>query len=371
MIRYMSGDHSQQQQQQQFFAGNNPLVGNSNNSGFGNNNTTGNNLNFSFNAGTNTNAFNQQQKSPQQQSNLFAAIGNAFGSQQPSFGGVTQTPATGNLFGTSTSQTTGGTGIFGNNQPTTGGTLAFGANNTFGNQQPTTGGGFLNNANTSFKPAGTSGIFGTSTATPTTPAFGNTQQTGGFSLGLGTPTTQQQPSGGLFGSNTTPNQNTGTSFLSNNNTSTGGGGLFGNLGQNAAQSTQPAQQSPSFGGGNLFGNTAQTQNNNSFSFGASQPAATGGGLFGQQTQPQASSGLLFGGQFANAQSANQFSSAPAQAPIQGYYQTPSLFSNMPQNPPPTLFGPQPQNSQIQSIEASANILSQLFNTDFFKKLIVP
>lgn len=139
-------------------------------------------------------------------------------------------------------------------------TSSFGQNNTAG-----TGGGlFGNNAN---KPAG-GGLFGNTGTAAAAPSFsfggnatGQQQNAQPASTGLG---------GGLFG---------------------GGGGLFGNN-QNQ-QNNQQQQQQPQQAGGGLFGGGAST-------FGTG--ATGGGGLFGnlgqnqnqQQQQPQQQSTGLFG-----------------------------------------------------------------------------
>lgn len=219
-------------------------------------------------------------------------FGNATSKPGGIFGSTTSQPTGGGLFGNSNqaggfgSQNNTGSG-FGNNQ---GGGGLFGANNqqksgfSFGPNN-NTGFGANNNTNTG------GGLFGSSTSTligsgqqqqqPSNPfgAFGNNQQnqnqnqsnTGSGFGAFGS--NDQQKSGGLFGSN--------------NATSNTGGGLFGNANQN--------QQSSTTGGG-LFGNANNNQSGGSSLFGA-KPAATGTGLFGGNNTSNTGNtgGGLFGG----------------------------------------------------------------------------
>lgn len=178
--------------------------------------------------------------------------GGLFGSQQ------TSAPASGGLFGTSSSTGTGG-GLFGQNN----------------NQQQS--GGLFNSSQG--KPGG---LFGsTSTSTPSAGfSFGqnNSQQSGTTTGGLfGTASNTSTTAGGLFGQNN--QQNTST-----------GGGLFGGASNNNNQ------------GGGLFGNktggafgTSGTQNQAGGLFGNNNTTSTGGGLFSQNNNQQSNTGGgLFG-----------------------------------------------------------------------------
>ncbi|KAH6718523.1 nucleoporin complex subunit 54-domain-containing protein [Leptodontidium sp. MPI-SDFR-AT-0119] len=131
--------------------------------------------------------------------------------------------------------------------------------------------------------------------------FGASKPAGGGLFGSSVNTNTQQPSGGLFGSLGTSNQQ--------NQQQQGGGGMFSNLGQNTqqnqgtgglfgnlGQSTQNQQQQ----GGGLFGSTPQTQPQPGGLFGQSQNNQQSGGLFGgglgqNQNNQQQRSGGLFGG----------------------------------------------------------------------------
>lgn len=195
-------------------------------------------------------------------------------------------PATGGLFGASTSQPSTG---FGNTAASTGGGGLFGGGNTGGfgatnnNTTNTTGGLFGNNAAQS-KPA--FGGFGTNASAPTTSGFGatNTASTGGGLFGNNTNSTATG-GGGLFGNNTQSQPASNPFGSSTNNTS--GGGLFG---------AKPAATGGLFGststggntGGGLFGGNNTAQNNNN------QPQQGGGGLFGSNTTNNTGGGGLFG-----------------------------------------------------------------------------
>lgn len=206
--------------------------------------------------------------------------------------GATST-AGGGLFGSTLANTTTGTGgLFGSN--TTGqntntstpfGNTGFGAQN----QTQTSGGLFGNNQ---AKPAGTGGLFGSTTNTnqsgglfgsqantAQTTGFGNNTQTSGGLFGK-----PAASSGGLFGATANPTQN-----------APAGGGLFGALGSN-----NQAQQANT-GGGGLFGSSLNANNQPKPSmFGTSQPS-TSGGLFGSQPAQQ---GSLFGTPNNNQQQPN-------------------------------------------------------------------
>jgi nuclear pore complex protein Nup98-Nup96 len=260
---------------------------------------------------TNFGGFNQTQSTP-----AFGA-GSTTNATNP-FGGGT----TGSAFGTSQPQQTGfgsGTatsgGLFGQNKPATGG--------LFGSQpqaQASTG-LFGSTPSTGFG-SGTTRGFGANTQGTGTSLFGANANKPAFNIGGAAPAST---SGG-FGS--TPASTGGF----------GGGGLFGNTGQQQATSTgfgqQPQQQQPAqnpfggFGGaaqpaGGLFGGANQQKPAGGL-FG-NAPAATGtGGLFGS-SQPAAntnpfggaantqSTGGLFGGQKPATPGASLFGGATTQA----------------------------------------------------------
>ncbi|MBW0490057.1 hypothetical protein O181_029772 [Austropuccinia psidii MF-1] len=250
-------------------------------------------------------AFGVQQ--PQQ--GTFGSFGNTnqmvgFGQQQPQTNVFGTTPST-NTFGAQQPVTNS---IFG--QPTTTNPSPFGQqpntnsspfgagttqpNNAFGNSN-----NLFNNSNTS-SPFGTQSakpsIFGNPTtnttfgapatsAAPTTNVFGSTPAQPQNNLFGGTNNQNSSGGGGLFGSNSNNTQNSGGLFGSNNNQNNAPkpGGLFG---------------SNTNTGSSLFGQAASTTNNtnNTFGFGSNnqqQPSQPSGGLFGNNNQ-SAPSGGLFG-----------------------------------------------------------------------------
>ena len=270
--------------------------------------------------------FGQQQQ--QQNKPMFgtSGFGNTTTSAAPAFGSFGQTSQA------------GGGGLFGASKPTGFGAPvasvapSFGASTSFG-------------ANTS-QPSG-GGLFGSST-----PAFGTS--TGGFGA------TTSQP-GGLFGSTTSqpsafgttntfgaqqqqqPNQSIGL-FGQQNQNKPGG---FGSFGQPASTAPSAFGATGGFGtttnqAGGLFGNTNQNKPAGFGGFGAaatSQPSTSFGG-FGQNT-----GGGLFGANQAAAKPAFSFgSTAPAAAPTQsfgGFGATNTgggLFGANNQNKPGGLFG---------------------------------
>lgn len=189
-----------------------------------------------------------------------------------------QKPATGGLFGATTSQpgqTAGATSTFG----------GFGANNSAATQsKPTFGFG-----------AGGGGGFGATSAAGTGTTTAPTA-TGGL---FGGASTTQPSTGGLFGSTNTASGGAagttgGFSFGANNNqnqsgqtgsTAGFGGGLFG-----AKPAGQTGTQSAT---GGLFGSTGtQTGQQGSTGFGAG--TSTGGGLFGSTANKPATGGFSFG-----------------------------------------------------------------------------
>jgi len=213
-------------------------------------------------------------------------VGSGFGS----FGSNTQssTPA----FGSSTTGT-GGTGLFGNTS-TTG--SAFGQNNA------NTTSAFGSNTGSNLfgaKPAGSGGMFGSSTTTQPAPSGGLFGSSGaGFGTNTATNTgtnafgsTNTTTGGGLFGSNNAQNK-PGFSFQNTNNNTSG----FGS-GTNAFGATNNNTS-----GGGLFGSTANANTNTGGGvFGSSNNQQTTSGFgtaggFGTQNQQQPQSGGLFGNQ---------------------------------------------------------------------------
>ncbi|KAH3918838.1 hypothetical protein HBH56_025380 [Parastagonospora nodorum] len=268
--------------------------------GFGSNNTANTTSAFGSNTNTNTGG------------GLFGGGGNtnttsAFGqSTGGAFGGANNNttsgglfgqnkPATGGLFGSSTTAPAAGTtgGLFGGGATNTGTTGGFGSGGGFG-ASTNTGGGLFGNNNNQAKPAG--GLFGSST-TASTPFGGGAAATNtGGAFG------QSNTGGGLFGQN---NASAAAPAFGANNTATNtGGGLFGNTGGGFGQNNQTqAQAQPATGG--LFGGFGQNNQQNQqkpagglFGGGAST-TNTGGGLFGQQNNTTQQSGGLFGGAAAN------------------------------------------------------------------------
>eukprot|EP01053_Blabericola_migrator_P008626 Blabericola_migrator_1__8625@NODE_451_length_8357_cov_69_379252_g353_i0_p1_GENE_NODE_451_length_8357_cov_69_379252_g353_i0NODE_451_length_8357_cov_69_379252_g353_i0_p1_ORF_typecomplete_len1176_score260_55Nucleoporin_FG/PF13634_6/1_4e05Nucleoporin_FG/PF13634_6/1_4e10Nucleoporin_FG/PF13634_6/2_1e07Nucleoporin_FG/PF13634_6/3_6e11Nucleoporin_FG/PF13634_6/9_7e09Nucleoporin_FG/PF13634_6/1_1e09Nucleoporin_FG/PF13634_6/4_3e10Nucleoporin_FG/PF13634_6/5_3e13Nucleoporin2/PF04096_14/8_4e31_NODE_451_length_8 len=249
-----------------------------------------------------------------------AGGGGLFGQQQPQSGGGlfgNTTTTGGSLFGQASPTTTTTTGLFGTSPQPTGGLFGQTSSPTqntggglFGNTANTSGGLFGNASSTGGlfgqqKPAtggglfgntnttGTGGLFGNTTATTNTTGgglFGNTSTTGGGLFGNTTTPSFGGSGGGLFGTTTT-SPNTGGGLFGNTNTSNTGGGLFGN------------QQKPAGGGlfgtttntgGGLFSQTSPNTNTTGGLFGNS-PQPSGGGLFGNTTSPtQNTGGGLFG-----------------------------------------------------------------------------
>jgi nuclear pore complex protein Nup98-Nup96 len=269
-----------------------------------------------------------------------------FGGAKPAtsmFGGATQTPQTGSLFGGggTAANTTGG---FGTNTTTTGtgfgtntGTSLFGGNQqqnkpAFGAAASGTGfGGFGTTQTTT-----AANPFGSTTATASPFGGGQQQQAAAPAFGFGTNQAQaQKPATGLFGGGggfgtTNQQQQTGTGLFNNTagqaNTGSSlfGGGqtqqaqapgsLFG-----GGQAQQPAAGTSLFGGAqnqqkpatSLFGGGATTNTGGAFgsSFGNTQAQSTTGGLFGggqaQQAKPFGASTTSTGGLFGTQTAANQ------------------------------------------------------------------
>lgn len=329
---------------------------------FGNNSTSGNAFGSgtatSGGFGTNTNVG-----------------GGVFGNTSSTGGGLFNKPATGGLFGNSSTPTTNTGGLFGQtNTASTGfGNAQSGSlfgNNTqnkpggiFGNAASTnTGGGLFGQNNQQTSAPATGGLFGTSNNTSgglfgnnnqqqnTGGLFGNsnnTQQSEGLfgnktGTGFGT-TTQAQSTTGLFGSTNNTQQSGGllgstqnqSGGLFGNNTANTGGGLFGNQSQNKP--------------GGLFGNTS-TNNQGGGLFSTSnnqQQNNTGGGLFGNQNQNKP--GGLFGSTSTNNQGGGLFGTTNNQ---QQNNTGGGLFGNQTQNKPGGLFGNTSTNNQSGGLFAS-------------------
>ncbi|OJJ73689.1 hypothetical protein ASPBRDRAFT_28891 [Aspergillus brasiliensis CBS 101740] len=201
---------------------------------------------------------------------------------------------------------------------------------------PSTGGGLFGQAsNTANKPSpfgGGGGLFGNTSTTNTTQQnpsgglFGGATQTqqpsGGGLFGGATNTQTQQPSGGLFGQAGTQQK-------------PAGGGLFGGLGQ----TQQPQQQQQQTTGGSLFG----------------QKPLGGGGLFGGQQQsqtPQQQGGGLFGGLGQTQQ--------PQQQQQQPSLFGGSLLGGQQQQQQPAQQQQQPQLGQTQMGQSTAQLGSSLW-----------
>jgi nuclear pore complex protein Nup98-Nup96 len=267
-----------------------------------------------------------------------------FGGAKPAtsmFGGATQTPQTGSLFGGggggTTTNTTGGFGTS-TTTPSTGfgtntGTSLFGGNQqqnkpAFGASATGTGfggGGFgATQTTTATNP------FGSTTATASPFGAGQQQQAaapafGGFGSnqaqaqkpatglfggggGFGTTNQQQQTGAGMF-NNTAGQTTTGTSLFGGGQAqqAQAPGSMFG-----GGQAQQPAAGNSLFGGGaqaqqkpasSLFGGGATTTTGGAFgsSFGNTQAPSTTGGMFGggqaQQAKPFGASTPSTGGLF--------------------------------------------------------------------------
>lgn len=205
--------------------------------------------------------------------------------------------------GTQTAQSgfgTGGGGLFGGqNKPATGG--LFGASTS-----GTSTGGLFGAANTGF---------GSSTTNTTNP-FGGAG--GMFGQPNNTQSQQSKPLFGTSGTSTTGGFGTGgTGFgTANTNNNTSGGSLFGGGQTNnpfgQSQQNQTSAQFPGFGQSNQsqntaapafgFGQTQQQEQKPAGLFGAQQSTNTGGGLFGASNNNQQQNA---GGLFGNPQNNNQ------------------------------------------------------------------
>lgn len=278
--------------------------------------------------------------------------------------------------------TTGGGGLFGNNQQqqstgfganaATTGTSGFGqgGGGLFGASKP--GGLFGSTTTATTQPAQPGGLFGSNTGTS---GFGATNNTTGFGANTNTTTNnlfannnqQSKPFGG-FGStattSTTPfGQNAGATtggFGANTTTTNTGGGLFGNT---AAQNTNTS--------GGLFGSNTQQQNTlgsgfGSTPFGAQNNNQQTGGLFGQQAnqtnqQQQQGSGLF--GQKPTTGGTGLFgsttnTSSPFGQQNNNQQQGGGLFGQKPAATGTSLFG---QNTGQQANQGNTGLFGNLGN----------
>ncbi|KAH0311177.1 hypothetical protein KCU71_g7785, partial [Aureobasidium melanogenum] len=196
-----------------------------------------------------------------------------------------------NQTGTTNNLFSGGFGQNNQNKPSPFGGAASGTPGLFGNaqtQQSNTSGGLFNQASNNNQ-AQTSSLFGAKPASANT-MFGSSQP-------------QQNTGTGLFG-NAQAQQNTGSLFGNQGNQQKPAGGLFGNTG------AQPAAS------GSLFGSNQNQQQN------------TGGSLFGGSTQQSGQSNGLFG-------QSNQQQSSFAATLLTNPYGNDQLFSNL-GNPAPAV-----------------------------------
>ncbi|KAK9432606.1 nuclear protein 96-domain-containing protein [Lipomyces doorenjongii] len=224
------------------------------------------------------------------QPSTFGSSTSAFGSNTSNTSGglFGQKPASGGLFGSTTTSNNTGTGLFGNTSNSAG----FGSNSTpaFGqtNTNAFAGTSAFGQANaTQNKPAfgtGFGGFGSSNTATTSAPAFGTTTPAfGSNTANVGT---------GLFGN--TANTTTTSTF---GQPATTGASTFGGFGMNSNTTTS---QLPAY---SAFGGTANAQNKPTFGtgFGTASNTTTGTtpSLFGQQQNQQ--NKPLFGGGFGQTQ----------------------------------------------------------------------
>lgn len=304
--------------------------------GFGSNNTQTQNpfgaANTNSGAGTGTSLFGQQ-------ANSGSAFGQSAGSGTGSgfFGSNNNTGNTGSgLFGQNNSQQTGAFGQPNNFQA---GTSAFGQNNNankgfFGqnsNSNSNTQGGGLFGQSTNNSNSG--GLFGQNNTASSSP-FGQPQNQSGLGLGsaLNKPTGglfgQQSGNtafgqnnnggssfdkpGGLFGQNSTQNNQSGFGLNSSQNNNSAGnstGGLFGQQQKPAFGFGQPNNNNTQTGGSSLFGTSAPKPTGGLFGQNPGSGTASGGGLFGANNNNNNSTGTNAGSLFGGTSS-----STNAQAP---------------------------------------------------------
>lgn len=264
------------------------------------------------------------------------------------FGNNAQSQPASNPFGGSTNSASGG-GLFGAGKPATSGGL-FGSTNTTGGN---TGGGlFGNNAGqtNNSQPQQGSGLFGSSTTNNTGGGglFGSSTQAKPAGGLFGSSTTAATGGGGLFGSggnnSAQPagnslfgNSNAGGSLFGNNQNKPATGGLFGGTAANGnasnslfgSNNNQPAQQN---NGGSLFGSSIQnTQNNNNNSmFGSSFGQSNNNNNNNSQSQLHAN---LTISPYGNDQLFSSLASAstpvgPLATPLAGARPTPSKTQSL-------------------------------------------
>lgn len=326
------------------------LFGSGGGSSFGNTANTGTGFG-SANTNTGSSLFGSNNNNQQQQQKSgFNFGGNAnntntsggFGSNTG--GGGFGAGNTGGLFGgnNATNQNTAsnGPGLFGNatNQHQNTGSVfgggGFGNQNQQQQQQP--GSTLFGGNQQQQKPAGT-GLFGSTTNTAGTGGglFGGATNAGST---FGQPNNNQQSGGGLFGNKPAT---AGNGLFGNagatQNTNTGGGGLFGGLGQN----TQNQQQQPQQGGGGLFSSLGQnqqkptlfgttTQQNGGGMFGSQNNQPQGSTMFGSSmTQQQPQSNMMGGSLFGSSQATQAAPSLTASINDPSAYG--SLFANLGNN----------------------------------------
>ncbi|KAI2780990.1 nuclear protein 96-domain-containing protein [Daldinia loculata] len=339
---------------------------------FGTSNTTANTGGGLFSNASSSGGFGAQNNSGASGfgSNTGAG-GGLFGANKPA--------ATGGLFASSAApQPAQSGGVFGT------GNTGFNTGNTgpgFGSTNANTGSSLFSNANNQQKP----GFSFSNTGSNTTGGFG--ANTGGF--GTNNSTT---PGGGLFGNTNNANQTAGTGLFSNPNQQNssgmfgggGGGGGFGTQNQQQPGSSlfSNTQQKPA--GTGLFGSTAttpgtggglfNTSGNTGGGFGATnnqsgglfnnKPATGTGtsGLFGNTGAAQNTNtgGGLFGGLGQNNQNQQQ----PQQGPglfgssLGQTQQKPGLFGSTTQTAGSSFFGSQPNQQQGSSIFGTSTAQQQ-------------
>ncbi|TIC66253.1 hypothetical protein E3Q02_01902 [Wallemia mellicola] len=237
---------------------------------------------------------------------------------------------------------------------------------SFGGSGFSFGGGANTNTNTSAGGSQSGGLFGQSNqqqpsgglfGSTTTPAAAPPKPAGGL-FGQAPSAQPQQASGGLFGSTSTaqPQQQQQQQQPS--------GGLFGNTQQ---QNTQPqgglfGSTTQSTTGGGLFGGTSNNNSNTQSGglFGQPAPSTNTGGLFGStntNTQQPAQTGGLFGQKPANSLfgSTQQQPQQQQQGGLFGSSTAPSggLFGQSQQQPQQqSLFGQSQQQQQPQQPQQS-------------------
>lgn len=251
------------------------------------------------------------------------------------FGGGNPTPSnTGNsLFGGSNNNTSGST-LFGSQPNNSNSNTGFGFGQPNQNQQnkPLFGqvgqtnnqasGGLFGSTSNNTNATGGGGLFGSNTNQPNTGGslFGNNNASNTANKPLFGNTNDNQKPGGLFGSTNNANTTSLGGFGSNQNANQGGGGLFGNLNNNNQAGSNTFGGSTNTGGG-LFANNNKPAGFGGF--GASQNQAPGNSLFSSN-----SGSTLFGG--SQNQQANQQPQALHSSLLDGNpYGQSSIWSGLP------------------------------------------